>query len=117
MEISKSVCNNFVVFSVSGRIDTVTAEDFQDKIDLEIDSGVNKVLLNFQNVEYVSSAGLRAILYLHKKLENVSGGELKIENVNESIMEVFEMTGFSDFLKIVSGNDENVTEVSECQNS
>lgn len=100
MDIIKAICGDVTVFTISGRIDTITAEDFQDKIESDIDLGVKKMALDFDDVEYVSSAGLRAILYLKKKLDTIPESSFKLKGVNESVMEVFEMTGFSDFLEI-----------------
>lgn len=83
---------------VAGRIDTTTAPQLEEKILAEID-GVENLVLDFKELEYISSAGLRLLLLLKKKM-NATGGTFKILNVNDFVMEVFEMTGFKDILDI-----------------
>lgn len=83
---------------VAGRIDTTTAPQLEDKILSEID-GVTNLELDFGDLEYISSAGLRLLLLLQKKM-NAVDGSFKIFNVNDFVMEVFEMTGFNDILTI-----------------
>lgn len=83
---------------VAGRIDTTTAPQLEEKILSEID-GVKNLVLDFNELEYISSAGLRLLLLLQKKM-NAIDGSFKILNVNEFVMEVFEMTGFKDILTI-----------------
>ena len=84
--------------TVSGRIDTTTAPQLEEAILPEID-GAKEVVIDFKNLEYISSAGLRLLLMLQKKM-NAAGGTFKILNVNDFVMEVFEMTGFKDILTI-----------------
>jgi anti-sigma B factor antagonist len=80
-----------------GRIDTLTAPEFEKKV-IEILDGVSELVLDMAKVEYISSAGLRVILKVQKLM--LRQGKMKLINVNESIMEVFEITGFSDILNI-----------------
>lgn len=81
-----------------GRLDTKTAPEFEKELSGYTDD-VTEAELDFAGLEYVSSAGLRVLLGLHKKMKK-KGGKLVIRNVNESIMEIFEMTGFSGILTI-----------------
>ena len=83
---------------VVGRVDTTTAPQLEEGILGELE-GVKNLILDFTNLEYISSAGLRLLLLLQKKM-NASDGVFEIHNVNEFVMEVFEMTGFKDILTI-----------------
>lgn len=82
---------------LSGRLDTATAPELENEI-----SGIlptaESLVLDMENLEYISSAGLRVILKTHKALEPKGG--LKLRNVPESVKEVFDITGFSDFLTV-----------------
>ncbi|MCR5103387.1 MAG: STAS domain-containing protein [Eubacterium sp.] len=83
---------------ISGDLDTRTAKD-ADALFLQIADRFKNVTLNMKNLEYVSSAGLRAIRNLYIKV-NQNGGKLSLTNVNENVMEVFEMTGLAGLLNI-----------------
>ena len=80
-----------------GRIDTLSAPELEKKL-VEILGGVTELVLDMAKVEYVSSAGLRVILKIQKIM--LRQGKMKLISVNESVMEVFEITGFSDILNI-----------------
>ena len=80
-----------------GRLDTVTAPEFEKRVG-ELLDGVTDFVLDMAKVEYVSSAGLRVILKVQKVM--FDQGKMKLIGVNESVMEVFEITGFSDILNI-----------------
>lgn len=82
---------------ISGRLDTTTAPDLDKAVNEDIE-GTTDLVLDFNAVEYVSSAGLRVILGAQKKMQKV--GSMKLTGVCEEVMEVFEMTGFSDILTI-----------------
>ena len=88
-----------VSVNVSGRIDTTTAPQLEEAILPELD-GATEVEIDFKDLEYISSAGLRLLLMLQKKM-NAANGTFKIMNVNDFVMEVLEMTGFKDILTIV----------------
>lgn len=87
-----------VNITVSGRIDTTTAPQLEEAILPEID-GAKEVVMDFNELEYISSAGLRLLLMLQKKM-NAANGTFTILNVNDFVMEVLEMTGFKDILTI-----------------
>ena len=82
---------------IVGRLDTTTAPDLDKTINEDITDAKNLVL-DFKALEYISSAGLRVLLGAQKKMQKV--GTMKLINVCEEVMEVFEMTGFSDILTI-----------------
>ena len=96
MQIKKELENNVLVLALEGRLDTVTAPELEREInDL---SGVTDLVFDMKNLEYISSAGLRVILKAQKTMN--TQGSMKLNNVGDSIMEVFEITGFSDILTI-----------------
>lgn len=97
MVVDKKVENNVVTLKISGRVDTTTAPEFEVIMD-ECVVGLEKLILDCNEMEYISSAGLRVILKVQKLMNKQ--GEMKLINVNETIMEVFDITGFADILTI-----------------
>jgi anti-sigma B factor antagonist len=82
---------------IVGRLDTTTAPALDKTIQENI-SEIKSLTLDFKGLEYISSAGLRVLLSAQKKMQQI--GSMKVINVCESVMEVFEMTGFADILVI-----------------
>ena len=82
---------------VEGRLDTITAPALEKAITESI-ANIENLVLDFGGIEYISSAGLRVLLGAQKKMQKI--GTMKVVNVCESVMEVFEMTGFADILVI-----------------
>ena len=97
MTIEKKINQDAVTFIVSGRLDTQTAPELEKELD-SILSGIKELTFDMTNLEYVSSAGLRVILKSQKAM-NIQGS-MKLTGVNDSIMEVFDITGFLDILTI-----------------
>lgn len=97
MTITKKKEGNALILMPEGRLDTGTAPELESVIDAEI-SGVTELVFDFEGLEYISSAGLRVILKVQKIMNKQ--GSMKIIHVNETIMEIFEITGFSDILTI-----------------
>ncbi|MCH4166869.1 MAG: STAS domain-containing protein [Megasphaera sp.] len=97
MMIDKKQVENTLIYTLNGRLDTVTAPTLGVEIN-ELPPNINRLILDFSNVEYISSAGLRVVLSAQKKMN--TQGEMKILNVCEAVNEVFELTGFSDILEI-----------------
>ena len=85
------------IIEIVGRLDTITAPALDKAINEDINDTKNLVL-NVKGLEYISSAGLRVLLGAQKKMQKI--GTMKLINVREAIMEVFEMTGFADILVI-----------------
>jgi anti-anti-sigma factor len=98
MEITKSQSGDKIILTISGKLDTATAPSLQEIL-LPIFDAAKLVELNFANVVYISSAGLRVLL-LGQKDAIAKGGSMSLVNVSKEIYEVFKMTGFSDILKI-----------------
>lgn len=86
-----------ITVGIEGRLDTATAPELEKFFEGAL-AGTEELVIDCENLEYISSAGLRVILKTQKTM-NVQG-EMKLIHVNEMIMEVFDITGFSDILKI-----------------
>lgn len=97
LNISKAVDSGKTCFSLEGRLDTVTAPDLEKELKNSLE-GVTELVLDFEKLEYISSAGLRVLLSVQKAM--AKQGEMKITNVSEIVNEIFEVTGFSDILTI-----------------
>lgn len=97
MKIVKENTKQGLIIKIEGRIDTVTSPELEKEIN-ELTSDVKDLVLDMEKVEYVSSAGLRVILSAQKIMSKV--GSMKLVSVCETVMEVFEITGFSDILTI-----------------
>ena len=97
LNINKTIENGKAVFSLSGRLDTTTAPELEKELK-EALGGVSELVLDFAGLEYISSAGLRVLLSAQKIMN--CKGEMKVTNVNETILEIFEVTGFSDILTV-----------------
>ena len=95
MDIIKTVNGEDFFVSINGRLDTTTAPQFEEFI-VENISKMKTLTLDCAGLEYLSSAGLRVLLSAQKRLKN----GMKLKNVCELVMEVFEMTGFVDILVI-----------------
>ena len=95
IEIKKNA--EVTTIEIIGRLDTTTAPELDKTINEDIADAKNLVL-DFKALEYISSAGLRVLLGAQKKMQKI--GSMKLLNVREEVMEVFEMTGFSDILTI-----------------
>lgn len=97
MNITKTVNDKTITLAVSGRIDTLTAVDFEKEIDSAVDQA-QELILDMKELEYTSSAGLRVILKAQKMMNNK--GKMKLINVSEDVREIFDITGFLDILTI-----------------
>lgn len=97
MTITESRDSNKLFLALEGRLDTSTSPDLEKIIKENLD-GIEELELDFGNLSYLSSAGLRIILAAQKRMNRQ--GSMVIHNVNETIMEVFEVTGFADILTI-----------------
>ena len=85
------------IIEVSGRVDSATAPALDKTVNEDI-ADTENLILDLENVEYISSAGLRVILGAQKKMQKL--GSMKVINVCEAVMDVFEMTGFAEILTI-----------------
>ncbi len=97
MTISKELKGTELKIALEGRLDTTTAPDLESVIKDSV-SGVTDLILDFEKLDYISSAGLRVLLSAQKIMNRQ--GSMKVVHVNETVNEVFEVTGFSDILTI-----------------
>ena len=97
MTINKNKSGSTLTIALEGRLDTTTAPDLEKDIKASLD-GVTELVMDFSKLDYISSAGLHVLLSAHKAMS--TQGAMKVVNVNEMVMEVFEVTGFSDILTI-----------------
>ena len=97
MEIKTKAEGNKLTIAVSGRVDTVTAPELEAGLKF---GDAESVVIDLKDVPYMSSAGLRLLLTAHKTML-AKGGELQIANVQPSVREVLDITGFSDILNLV----------------
>ena len=97
LNIEKTLENGKAVIKLAGRLDTVTAPELEAAIK-DVIPGLTELVLDFAALEYVSSAGLRVLLSAQKTMN--TQGEMKVCNVNETVAEIFEVTGFTDILTI-----------------
>ena len=97
MNIQKNLDNAVLTLTLSGRLDATTAPMFSEVVEKEL-TGVKKLILDLGFLEYVSSAGLRVILTAQDIMDEQ--GEMKVIRVNETVMEIFDITGLVDLLTI-----------------
>jgi len=105
MEIIEKRQNDISIFKVNGRLDSNTSPRFEEKIVEAIKNGSNKMIIDFEALDYISSAGLRVINKTTKQLKHIEG-MLILCSMQDYIKEVFVITGFDSFLPIVSTCDE-----------
>lgn len=97
LNITKEAENEKAVFTLEGRLDTITAPELEKELK-ETLSGVRELTLDFEKLDYISSAGLRVLLAAQKTM--AKQGEMKLVHVGEAVMDIFDVTGFSEILTI-----------------
>lgn len=97
LNIIKTVEDGKAEVALEGRLDTVTAPELEQALSESLPE-LSELTLDFEKLDYISSAGLRVLLSAQKAMNKQ--GEMKLRNVGETIMEIFEVTGFSDILTI-----------------
>ena len=97
LNITKTIKNTEADFALEGRLDTVTAPELEKELKASLD-GVTELRFDFEKLDYISSAGLRVLLSAQKQMNRQ--GTMTLYHVTPSIMEIFDVTGFSDILTI-----------------
>jgi len=97
--------NNSKRISISGSLDSNTAPQLQDKVDAEINDSINATILDFSNLDFLSSAGLRVIFKTKKIMDN-SGGKFLMVNLQPQIKKVFEIIKALDGMNVFKNQDE-----------
>lgn len=99
MDLQTRIENNAIVVTISGRLDAVTAPDYEKRIRELIDSGSIYIVVDFEQLDYISSAGLRGLLVMAKLL-NAKGGRACLANVKGNVRSVFDMCGLTTVFKM-----------------
>ncbi len=97
LNIEKNTNETELTIALTGRLDTTTAPELEKELKASLD-GVTALIIDMTALDYISSAGLRVLLSAQKTMNKQ--GEMKVVHVGETIMEIFEVTGFSDVLTI-----------------
>ncbi|MBP1554767.1 MAG: STAS domain-containing protein [Oscillospiraceae bacterium] len=97
LNIEKKIDNDKACFRLTGRLDTLTSPELESELTGIID-GLTDLVLDFEELEYVSSAGMRVLLAAQKKMNDL--GTMTVKHVRQEIMDTFEMTGFDEILTI-----------------
>ena len=97
MTITKKQNGSTLEIALEGRLDTMTAPELEAELSSSM-KGADSLVLDFSQLNYISSAGLRVLLSAHKVMSAKDG--MKVTNVNEIVQEVFDVTGFADILDI-----------------
>jgi anti-sigma B factor antagonist len=105
MDIIEEHQSGINIFKLNGRLDSNTSQGFEKKIFQAIDDGSKNMIIDFKNLEYISSAGLRVILKATKALKREEG-KMMLCDMQDYVKEVFEIAGFDSFLPIVGTMDD-----------
>ena len=105
MDITVTEEGNVKVISIDGDLDTNTSPDAQAAFSSLLEQGASKVLVDLGKMNYISSAGLRVMLFVAKQL-GTSGGELRICCLNDMAREVFDISGFSSILSVFASKEQ-----------
>ena len=97
LDIEKITEDKKIIYSLEGRLDTTTSPDLEKEVEA-LPEDIQELVFDFEKLDYISSAGLRVLLAAQKLM--AKQGDMKVVNVNESIMGIFEVTGFTDILTI-----------------
>ncbi|MCK5521402.1 MAG: STAS domain-containing protein [Candidatus Marinimicrobia bacterium] len=99
MQLKASELEGVYIVTIEGNVDTNSAPEVKSGLDKIINSGASKLILDLQLMDYISSAGLRILLITGKQLKG-SNGELRLSRMNESVKDVFDISGFSSIFNI-----------------
>ncbi len=99
MEIKEDKIDSQIVVSLGGRIDSTAAVEFEEKLIEIIDKGNNTLIIDFKNIQFISSAGLRVLLLAAKKVKPY-GGKIILCKMSKDVKEVFDISGFSSIFNI-----------------
>lgn len=110
MDITETKHEQYSVFKLNGRLDSNTAMGFEQKLFDCIENGTQRLILDFQDLDYISSAGLRVILKATKNLKSAEG-KLVLCAMQDYVKEVFEISGFDSFLPIEATLDDAIKTV------
>lgn len=107
MKITEKKINEINILAISGKLDTNTWTQLDEKISPMIDGGEIKFIIDFSQLDYISSAGLRVLLMAAKKIKN-KNGKIIMTALKDQIKEVFEISGFSTIFPVASSVEEGI---------
>ncbi len=107
MEIQTRDTNGIKAVDLIGKLDTNTAPDAEKHLNKLITEGVEKILVNLEKLDYISSAGLRVLLSTNKQLQKTDG-MMRICNLNEVVQEIFDISGFSSIFNVFATESEAI---------
>ncbi len=110
MEIQKRKEKDLLLVTVKGRLDAVTAPQFEENLGQAIGQGEKGVLIDLSDLQYISSAGLRSLLVLAKKLK-MTQGELLFSGLQGPVKEVFKISGFFSIFKVFDSQEAALTQI------
>ena len=110
MEIIENQKEDVSIFKLNGRLDSNTSPALEKKLVSAIENGTRNMVIDFENLDYISSAGLRIILKTTKDLKRTDG-HIVLCAMQDYVREVFEIAGFDTFLPIFSTVEEALTKV------
>jgi anti-sigma B factor antagonist len=105
MKIETEDRDGIQVVRLEGRIDANTTTKVEEKMFAMVDEGVTRLVINFEKLDFISSAGLRTLLSTAKRVREAKG-DLKVCNLNSNVQEVFDITGFSTLFSVSQSEDE-----------
>ncbi|MDD3118632.1 MAG: STAS domain-containing protein [Victivallales bacterium] len=105
MEITQQQSDGIAIIALDGRLDAVTSADAEREFNSVLDSGREKLLIDLSHLEYISSAGLRILLVVAKRVQQ-KGGKIALNGLTTGVREVFEISGFSAIFKIFDRRDD-----------
>jgi anti-sigma B factor antagonist len=109
MEVTIRDESDTKIIMLQGKLDTNSTPDVESEINSLLDSGTNKLLINFEKLSYISSTGLRLLLATAKRLQS-SEGDLRVCSLNEMATEVFELSGFTSIINVFASEQEALGE-------
>jgi anti-anti-sigma factor len=105
MDISVRETGGVSVMDFTGNLDTNTSPAAESVVNQLLEGGSEKIIFNFMNLNYISSSGLRILLATAKKMKT-SGGKMMVCNLNDTVQEVFDISGFAAILDLASNEEE-----------
>lgn len=105
MKITQREANDVNIVYFEGNLDTNTSHDAEVELNQLLNQGAKKILINFERLDYISSAGLRILLVTAKKIKNIES-EFRLCNFNETVKEIFDISGFSTILNVYGTESE-----------
>jgi anti-anti-sigma factor len=110
MNVIEEIRNDIIILKLEGRLDATTSSQIESKVASITESGKNKVIFNLQNMDYLSSAGMRVLLSVSKKFKSLNG-KFIVCCLNDEVLEIIKMAGFNQILHIVSSEDKALQEI------